>query len=144
MTLTFSKPISRLHQWVGVITASDGRTFKLKNRYYNAVFPSGHIISEPINMEKVVLDEAPGSATVLFERKGDSSNGSATSSPSTGGSSGVWSLDRGIVCLKLLFTCKAQGNTGRLEDMCAKLPQLVRSLTANQKVSGSILGLVEG
>ena len=39
--------------------------------------------------------------------------------------------------------CGAQ-NTSPLILVCARLAQLVRSLTANQKVPGSILGLVEG
>ena len=96
ITLTFNKPIKRLDQWIGTtIPTSDGRTFRIRNNFYNAVLPAGHKLTHSVVVQKAVLGEAPGYATVLFERNTGGSGGNSsvdgagsrigpvTSSPST-------------------------------------------------------------
>ena len=66
MNVTFSKHIKKLEQWTGDIAFSDGKCFLIRNKDYNAELEAGHVLQGSMNMQKMVYNESPANATIMF------------------------------------------------------------------------------
>ena len=74
-----------MDQWTGNQISSDGQTFEIENRYYNAQQSAGSNFEITMNVYKQTLDENPATATVTLKRRNVGGGGGeeTTSAPVT-------------------------------------------------------------